>query len=145
MACLLGTLALPQASYCSTETRLTSSVETSTDGKFVLSWQLTDSAYVELQQQVVNLDDYRTIYTGSDTASVITGLADGDYSYRIRTVTAKGDYSNWTAPVSVAVRHHPLPRAFGFFAVGAIVFISTIVLIVLGTRGRLGSEQKRES
>ena len=111
----------------------------------MLSWQLPDSASVELQQQAVSLESYQTIYTGSDTASVITGLADGDYSYRIRTVTTEGEYSNWTTPVSVSVRHHPLPRAFGFFAVGAIVFISTIVLIVLGTRGRLGTDQKQES
>jgi len=111
----------------------------------VLSWQVPESGSVELQQQGVNLDEYQTIYMGSDAASVITGLADGDYSYRIRTVTAEGAYSNWTTPVSVTVHHHPLSRAFGFFAIGAIVFISTIVLIVLGTRGRLGTDQKQES
>jgi len=144
MACLLANLALSQPAYCNAETSLTASAETSTDGKFVLSWQLPDSVSAELQQRDEISRDYQTVYSGTDTASVITGLTDGDYAYRIRTVTAKGDYSNWTAPISVAVRHHPLSRAFGFFAVGAIVFLATIVLIVLGASGKLGTGRNQE-
>jgi hypothetical protein len=42
---------------------------------------------------------------------------------------SNGAFSN---TVKVTVRHHPIERAIGYFAVGFVVFLATLLLIVRG-------------
>jgi hypothetical protein len=75
-----------------------------------------------------------TVYTGQDQASVLSGQPNGRYTYRVRAKFDDGSISDWSQPVSVTVAHHPLSRAFAFFAAGAVVFLATLGLIIVGNR-----------
>jgi hypothetical protein len=62
-------------------------------------------------------------------------LEDGTYRYRIRAVEIEtGRSGPWSAVYRVHVRHHPLSRAFGFLALGAVVFFATLGVILVGNR-----------
>lgn len=80
----------------------------------------------------------KLIYGGSDNASLRTGLEDGQYAYRVRTVAADGTPLPWSAPVVVTVQHHGALRTWGLFGLGALVFVATVGLIVAGTRQEAG-------
>lgn len=104
-----------------------------TAGDFRLSWRNGEGAVYELQQGgPQGFAAGRTEYRGPDTATQLSGLPDGDYVYRLRVV--KPAPSPWSEPVTVEVRHHPLSRALGFFTVGLIVFLATVILIMRGAR-----------
>ena len=74
---------------------------------------------------------YLIEYRGTDAARVISGSPDGVSYFRVRHLEPPGP---WSAPVRVEVRHHGLLKALGFFGVGALVFLSTVTLIVIGGR-----------
>ncbi|WP_018142355.1 hypothetical protein [Thioalkalivibrio sp. ALJ7] len=101
--------------------------ERSTDGGFTLNWE-TDTAVVLEQATGPDHADARIIYEGSDTSTVISGLSDGEYRFRLRAAEA----DDWADQATVTVEHHSLARAFGFFAVGAIVFLVLIGAILRG-------------
>ena len=63
------------------------------------------------------------------SASTQTGLMDGTYFYRVR--SPGGDWSN---VIKVVVEHHPLSRAFLFFALGFMLFAALLVTLVIGHR-----------
>jgi hypothetical protein len=65
----------------------------------------------------------------------MSGRGNGTYYYRLRVLGA-GPLPAWSDTVRVQVKHHPLARAFAFFAAGGLVFIATLVLIVAGSRAR---------
>lgn len=71
------------------------------------------------------------LYQGPDTATLVSGKADGTYYYRIRNTTTPAEWSNIT---KVTVTHHPLSRAFMFFILGALVFVATLVMVIRGNR-----------
>lgn len=116
---------------------LSSSTEISTTGAFQLSWA-TDSPNTltfelvktrlgaESTAQTTAAGDEavrsRTVYTGADTARFESGLPDGAYRYQIRALDADAHVVGASEPVVVNVSHHPLARALGFFALGALVF-----------------------
>ena len=108
---------------------LQASSETSTDGTFNLSWQGQAGEQFRLLE-LADEDTIRLVYEGRDTARVMTGLPDGSYRYQV-----EGE-SGLSLPVSITVSHHSLNRAFGFFFVGLIVFITTLWLVVRGERGQ---------
>jgi hypothetical protein len=102
----------------------------STDGVVQLNWS-EDGRPVLLQRAVgPDLTAYRTLYRGTDSASLRTGLPDGDYSFRLRPLDRDGQ--PWSAPVQVRVRHHDAVRTWGLFGVGATVFLATLGLILWG-------------
>lgn len=106
----------------------------STDGVTQLSWDL-DGRSAELQRaRDPGFDDATTIYRGTDSASLRSGLADGTYYYRVRAVPSAGSPGSWSPAVSVEVAHHSARRAWGIFATGAVVFLATLGLILLGGR-----------
>jgi 4-amino-4-deoxy-L-arabinose transferase-like glycosyltransferase len=112
----------------------------SNDGRVVVSWELPSDGQVHIQQD--RGGDFKTsstLYRGNDSASVITGLADGDYHYRGRLERPDGTYSDWSQRVTITVAHHSLPRALFFFLLGLVVFVATLLLIILGAR-RHGTE-----
>jgi hypothetical protein len=97
-------------------------------GFFSLSW--SGAGRFELEQATgPDHADARIIYRGSDTATTISGLRDGEYRFRIR---AESD-SAWSDEAVVVVEHHALSRALLFFALGAGVFL---VLVLAIARGR---------
>jgi len=123
-------LALP-AMQAAAQPVLSASPPDSSDGVSVISWQAPAADQHIILQRATHADfsDARQIYRGSDTASTVTGMTDGTWYFRARL-----DDGAWSEPLAVKVQHHPLGRAFGFFSVGAIVFIGTVWLIVGGSR-----------
>lgn len=110
---------------------LQSDSELASAGYFRLSWQGEDHRDYVLQQ--ANNPEFlnpQTLYQGPDTATLVSGRSDGSYYYRIRYVEADG----WSNVTKVEVSHHSLSRAFMFFSLGAIVFIITLVVVVIGNK-----------
>ncbi|MET0074116.1 MAG: fibronectin type III domain-containing protein [Candidatus Thiodiazotropha lotti] len=107
----------------------------STDGKATLSWDIPQGARVEVESSLDNsFVNVTPLYQGSDRSTVLTGLSDGSYHFRARIVHQDGAISPWSEPASLLVEHHTLAKAVGFFAVGALVFVATLWLIILGAR-----------
>jgi len=112
---------------------LESDSDVATAGFYQLSWQAGEAPVAFELQEATRPDfaDAREFYRGPDLATVFSGQPNGDYYYRIRAID--GDtVSPWSDTVHVVVQHHSLARAFTFLALGAIVFIATVVLILRG-------------
>ena len=109
--------------------QLESDTDVATAGYFQLRWSSTSPVILE-ESQSAEFASTRVIYRGSDAATVMSGKRDGDLFYRVR-VSDSDAQSN---VVKVTVRHHSIERAFAFFALGATVFIATLLLIVRGAR-----------
>jgi hypothetical protein len=113
--------------------QLESDTGLSTEGYFQLSWHSEQPGNFELQQSPS--EDFHlahSIYRGQDMATVISGLPNGRYFYRVR----QEDNPIWSDPVRVEVKHHPLSRAFGFFSLGAVMFLATLVVLIRGARSQ---------
>lgn len=83
----------------------------------------------------------REIYQGNDLASFISGLPDGKFYFRVRTVDhPKRNYGPWSSIKVVEVKHHSLRLALSLFTLGGIVFLSTVVIVVQGSR-QTGGDQ----
>ena len=80
-------------------------------------------------------DSTRIRYTGPDMASYISGLKNGDYYFRVRTVTDHGNaHGDWSGTVTVTVEHHSLTLALTLAGLGGLVFLLTVAVVVQGTR-----------
>jgi hypothetical protein len=107
----------------------------SNDGRVVVSWESPSDGQVHIQQGLdQKFKAASTLYHGNDSASVITGLVDGDYYYRGRLERSDGTFSDWSPTVNITVEHHSLSRALSFFLLGLVVFVATLLLIILGAR-----------
>lgn len=108
--------------------KLNSDTELSTAGYFQLSWKDKASQSFVLQQSTrSDFRDAIDIYLGPDQATVISGLPDGDYFYRV-----ESDTHQWSKPIEVKVEHHSLAKALGFFGLGAFMFIVMTTLLIKG-------------
>jgi len=125
-------LLLPLIASANGQVAIKSSTTISNDGSFTLSWEIPRNSRIELQQATKQTDTFKTIFKGTDSATVITGLPDGDYLYRARLTDAQGDLSDWSPVLVIKVQHHSISRALSFFLIGAIVFVGTLLLIMLG-------------
>ncbi len=112
---------------------LKSDTPVATAGFYQLQWE-ADQVLVDYELQEATRADFadaRSLYRGPDRASVLSGKSDGDYYYRVRVLDATGA-SPWSDSLHVQVRSHPLNRALVFLALGALVFLATVVLILRG-------------
>ena len=106
----------------------------STAGYFRLSWSAPSaqgSVVHRYELQQADSEDFyqpQTIYAGHDEASVISGLSDQVYFYR---VTFEGS-RDWSEPLRVEVKHHSLTRAVVFFALGSLMFVVLLFVLIRG-------------
>lgn len=70
------------------------------------------------------------IYRGHDRSTVVSGLSNGEYRFRVRSASSP----EWHDEAVVIVEHHSLARALSFFALGAVVFAVLIAVIAGGRR-----------
>lgn len=127
-------LALSMCALADSAPVVSASPERATGGFFRLAWEGPGQARFEVQEASDEaFDDPRTLYTGRDTASVISGRADGEFFYRVRALGDDG-HGPWSEPVRVAVAHHSLARAMQFFFMGALVFAVLVAVIIKGAR-----------
>lgn len=114
---------------------LSSDTLLATAGYYRLSWQakgLTNQ-YRLLESRNPRFDHNKVIYEGPDLATVLSGKANGSYYYRVAVL----DHHTPIAvsnTVKVEVVHHSLYKALLFFALGAGVFLATLLLILRGNR-----------
>ena len=124
-------------------TGLNASTSLANAGFYTLSWQgqNQDSGHrYELQESsTADFLNPRLIYSGPDTATVISGKANGVRFYRVRSVD-EGTAEPWSDVVQVTVMHHSLAKAFMFLLTGLVVFIATLILVVRGVAAE-GGEQ----
>ena len=129
---LLTCLTVPGWTAASTTLNVNSHLATA--GYFQLDWTVSDNLLkqeVELQQAGnADFSDARSIYRGRDSATIISGLSDGEYFYRIKSQAESG----WSETVMVKVEHHSLSKAFIFFALGAAMFIALLIVLMRGAR-----------
>ncbi|MBB5353176.1 hypothetical protein HNR46_003430 [Haloferula luteola] len=98
----------------------------SDDGTVDLQW-LGGTGPFELQQATSeDFGDAKTRYRGSDTETVITGLREGSYHFRVREITADGKPTNWSEPLMMEV--HYLSRGQLFLLLGTGAFVTTLTL-----------------
>ncbi len=104
-----------------------------TAGYVTLAWE--NDGDVELQQRDGN-GAWRTVYRGADSATTLSGLDDGEFAWRARPAVAGNVTTNtpWGKALNVEIAHHPLQRALGFFAVGAVMFVILLACIALPWR-----------
>lgn len=114
--------------------RLFSDTQTASAGYYRLNWESADIDPVFELQQADNpaFTDAELRYRGQDAASVVSGMPDGEWYYRARSVTG-GKVSPWSDTIAIKVAHHPLSRAWLFFGLGTLVFAATLLLIIRGT------------
>jgi hypothetical protein len=112
---------------------LTSSTELATAGFYTLSWSPGANDYELQQSDSSDFQQPQAVYTGPDTATVISGKPDGVRYYRVRNID-NGQAGSWSQVVRVTVQHHTLTRAFLFLFTGMVVFLATILLITIGAR-----------
>lgn len=114
---------------------LVSDSDIATAGYYQLSWKYPSSNLNAVALEESNYDDFsvvKVIYQGPDRASVLSGKPDGDYYYRLKSISPlDNQYSN---TVRVIVKHHTLYKAWWFFLLGAVVFVTTAGLIYMGSR-----------
>ncbi len=135
LSALLSVLVFPLPAHSSQIIDLVSDTDLSTAGYFRLSWNTSTSPQqsieYELQQsKQIDFEFAKTIYLGPDTARVISGKQNGDYYYRIRSLTSDSTTTPWSETVTVTVSHHSLQKAIAFFTAGAIVFLMTLIYII---------------
>jgi len=76
---------------------------------------------------------WRELYRGTDQASTVTGLEEGQYRFRL--TRPDGTRSE---PLSFTVEHHALSLAWQFFGAGALLFLLLIGLLVWPARNERG-------
>ncbi|HMB72456.1 MAG TPA: hypothetical protein VKQ06_02720 [Gammaproteobacteria bacterium] len=109
---------------------LTSDTEIATAGYFQLLWEAAEPIRL-VESTTADFDDPHTVYEGSDSGHTVSGRADGTLFYRLESAATGAVL---VEPVRVVVAHHPIARAFTFFGVGALVFVATAMLILIGIR-----------
>jgi hypothetical protein len=138
-AALLFTFRLPAgAQSLSPELSVDNAVATA--GYYRLSWRPVSDHIAGLQYELQEARDgaFRqavTLYRGPDRATVLSGRDDGLRYYRIRTLRDNLEAGAWSTALAVETRHHPLGRALSFLFLGAVVFLSTLILVLRGARG----------
>lgn len=104
----------------------------SNDGTVDLAWT-GDAPSFELQQaEDAAFATARTRYLGPDTASVITGLREGSYYFRVREIPEEGTAGEWSAPLLIEVDYMNRARLFLLLGTGAFVASLTIGAIAHG-------------
>lgn len=100
----------------------------------------TDTGYVSLEwaapgrvtlEQASNpqMAGARVVYAGANHALFLSGLANGTYYFTLR-----GEDGVASAPLALTVTHQSLTQALWLSAVGALVFLSVIVVVIRGAR-----------
>lgn len=128
---LLLPIIVLMASPTSAQPLLKTNTDLSTAGYFQLNWDSPESGtnYQLQQASDPSFSSYKPIYEGDNTASVLSGLSDGFYHFRV--LDEQGVASNI---VTVRVQHHSLEKAIAFFSLGAVMFLILLTVLVASNR-----------
>lgn len=108
----------------------------SDDGTVDLTWILPDSAEAATYELQQSSDERFTVidprYAGPNTASVLSGLREGDYHFRVRAVSATGEAGPWSDTLTLHVEFMDHGTLFALLGTGFVVATLTIGAIVVG-------------
>lgn len=107
----------------------------SDNGVVTLQWDAVAGEGVEVEQVRPGADGSKILYSGKDASTVITGLREGHYSFRIR----ESDAGAWSEPVQIEVKFVSPQQLYSLLILGGIVVIATIGTIA---RGALSLSEK---
>lgn len=105
---------------------------TTREGHVALKWEGDHHGLVyEVDQaRVADFSDAATLYVGPDTASFLSGLADGEYFFRVRAREVEGDtWGPWSESVALVCEHHSLTVAWTLFASGGLLFLLVVLFV----------------
>ncbi len=71
-------------------------------------------------------------YEGPDPASVLTGLREGEYHFRVQAIDADGAAGPWSEPLVLHVKFMSRGHLAMLLATGALVAVMTIAAIISG-------------
>ncbi|PTN12866.1 hypothetical protein C8R11_102142 [Nitrosomonas aestuarii] len=122
-------LFLPVSSGCTETVKFTNDQYLESDAGYVLlNWNNQKRIPVELQQGSKHtFEQATTLYRGSNSSLMLSGLPNGTYYYRIRSQTG-----TWSDKITLNVTHHSLIKAWLLFVIGAFVFFSIVWVIIRG-------------
>lgn len=104
------------------------------DGKVVLAYEKPSGSLIEVQQsRDADFTEALARYRGAAEASVLTGLAEGDYYFRFRGEDASAT-EGWSNVVHVRVAYMKRGALIGLLCAGLVVVLAIAAAIVLGTR-----------
>lgn len=102
----------------------------SDNGVVTLEWEASGSE-VEVEQSIAaDFQNPRLVYRGPQTASVVTGLREGEYYFRIR----HAGETEWSPALAVRVEYISRERLFVLLSLGGVVVVATIGAIFAGYR-----------
>ena len=114
----------------------------SDDGTVDLSWSLPgadaaaaeESATTYQLEQSPNADfaDSKLRYEGPDLASVLTGLREGQYHFRVRATDPESGAGTWSEPLTLHVKFMDRGQLALLLVTGALVATMTIGAIISG-------------
>lgn len=110
-----------------------------TAGYFQLTWKQpgdvsNETEYILEEASEPEFSGAKILYRGRDTARHVSGRSDGTYYFRVRNTLDTDSTESWSNVTKVEVSHHPLSKAFTFFALGAVVFVATLVVVITGNK-----------
>lgn len=133
IAFFLGGVLLGQASTKVEFTTPEESPTTNTEGVVTLMWkpaEKSEGLTYELQQSATaDFSSFKTRYTGPDLGSVLSGLAEGEYHFRVRVAEPQGD---WSKPVAIEIKYIERWQVLLLLSVGVTVFVATIATLLAG-------------
>ncbi len=115
-------------------------VITSQDGHAQLAWTLAREKEQLWQFELVYAEDSAfshpiNLYQGPDLARYLSGMPNGSRYYRIRAIHPETNQrSEWSDPVEVRVKHQSLTLALSLAGLGAVVFVLTATVVIVGSR-----------
>lgn len=102
----------------------------SDNGVVTLQWEASGKE-VEVQRSVTpDFQKPRLVYRGTQTASVVTGLREGEYYFRIR----DAEEAEWSPALAVRVEYISRTKLFVLLSLGGVVVMGTIGAIFSGYR-----------
>jgi len=113
----------------------------SEEGKAVLQWAPSTGAagpdleFVLQQSRDAAFSDPKKLYEGPDLGTVVTGLAEGDYFFRVReAMDSTPATKDWSETLTVRVKYPERRSVVLLMALGLVVFVGTVAAIVIGHR-----------
>lgn len=123
--------------------KLQADTDVATAGYFQLHWDAGQSTNRLVESRDPEFENRRVVYEGPDTARLMSGKRDGQYYYRLERTRPSDSLASEPEIVSntlqVTVSHHSTERAFTFFAIGAVVFLATLIMVLAG-----GASERRQ-
>jgi len=77
---------------------------------------------------------FRSVYRGSDRASVLSGLPRGETVVRVRTLTP--EKSDWSTEAIVSTSYPSRSATLGWMTLGLALFLATAGYVITATRRR---------